>query len=180
MPFSSGTYAGCIDFFDFCGIRCLFSEILPPEASISAFSRGFDAFYHGFFLRKHQFRRFSSDSMPFLQDSSAESINFCVFPRFRCFCFGILLSEASISSVFPKFDAFTPSITSDRAEALLILQTLGHKQQQVIIVNAGRILIQYLTLIPHSASVRNISALYVYPLRRTVTRMNSHSQKNSI
>ncbi len=158
MPFSSGTYAGCIDFFDFCRIRCLFSEILPPEASISAFSRGFDAFSLGFFHRKHQFPYFLAVSMLFLRDPSSKSINSYDFRSFRCFSPGHCF----------------------RLEPRLILQTLGHKQQQVIIVNTGRILIQYLPLIPHSASVRNISALYVYPLRRTVTRMNSHSQKNSI
>lgn len=128
------------------------------EASISTISRGLDAFYHGFFLRKHQFTYFLAVSMLFLRDPSSKSINSYDFRSFRCFSPGHCF----------------------RLELRLILQTLGHKQQQVIIVNAGRILIQNFTLIPHSASVRNISALYVYPLRRTVTRMDSHSQKNSI
>ncbi len=128
------------------------------DASISLISAGFDAFSPRFFHRKHQFLRFPEVLMLFLRDPSSKSINSYDFRSFRCFSPGHCF----------------------RLEPRLILQTLGHKQQQVIIVNAGRILIQYLTLIPHSASVRNISALYVYPLRRTVTRMNSHSQKNSI
>lgn len=104
MPFSSGTYAGCIDFFDFCRIRCLFSEILPPEASISAFSRGFDAFSSGFFHRKHQFPYFLAVSMLFLRDSSSKSINSYDFRSFRCFSPGHCF----------------------RLEPRLILQTLGH------------------------------------------------------
>ena len=158
MPFLRDSSTGSINFCVFLRFRCFLPWILPPEASISVFSCGFDAFSSGFFLRKHQFPFFLAVSMLFLRDPSSKSINSYDFRSFRCFSPGRCF----------------------RLEPRLILQTLGHKQQQVIIVNAGRILIQYLPLIPHSASVRNISALYVYPLRRTVTRMNSHSKKNSI
>ncbi len=107
MLFLRDSSAGSINSCVFPRFRCFFFRILPPEASIPAFSRGFDAFSSGFFLRKHQFLRFPEVLMLFLQDSSSGSINSRIFSLFRCFFFRILPPEASIPAFSRGFDAFS-------------------------------------------------------------------------
>ena len=47
-------------------------------------------------------------------------------------------------------------------------EVLGHEQEQIVIIDAGSVLFQLLSLVPDSASIEIIASFHIHPLRRSI------------